>query len=132
MIHSDIGPILLGNFYRPLHAGEVSSINRMETEWLRLQSQFTGTILLGDFNVHHLRWLQFSSGTSVEGTTLWRFCIDHGFRQMVTGPTRGKYLLDLVLTDLDEIMETSIHPIIADYCLIRSLWQLSTPILQFR
>ena len=83
VIHSDIGPVLLGIWYRPPCHGEIDNIRRLEQEWVRLRSEYVGTIIVRDLNVHHISWLRFSSHTSVEGYTLWRFCIDHGFRQVI-------------------------------------------------
>ena len=127
VIHSDIGPVLLGIWYRPPQNGEIESIRNLENEWKRLQSQYIGTIIVGDLNVHHIRWLHFSSHTSVEGSLLWRFCTDHGFRQTVGAPTRGNHLLDLVLTDMDEVTDSCVLLTIADHCLVRSYIELQVP-----
>ena len=54
-IHSDIGPVLLGAWYRPPVSGEVSSIKSCDEEWQRLSGNFVATILAGDLNVHHRR-----------------------------------------------------------------------------
>ena len=100
-IHSDIGPVLCGIWYRPPCHGEVASITACDEEWRRLSGNFVATILVGDLNVHHTRWLRHSSSVSVEGTSLYRFCMASGFKQFVKHPTRGENLLDLIISDLD-------------------------------
>ena len=81
---------------RPPCSAEVASIASFEVEWARLAPDFIGTIVVGDLNVHHTHWLRHSTHVSVEGTRLYRFCIDNGFRQCVSAPTRGDNTLDLV------------------------------------
>ena len=103
IIHSDIGPYLLGVWYRPPDPGEVASIRACEEEWQRLSLHVLGTILVGDLNVHHIRWLRYSSRNSAEGDTLREFCDRVGLRQVVREPTREEYLLDPALTDLDDV-----------------------------
>jgi len=65
-------------------------------------------------NCHHVRWLRFSSNISPEGKCLERCCLENGLHQAVKEPTRGEYLLDLVLTDLDEVT-ARVLPCIADH-----------------
>ena len=44
-IHSEIGPMLLGVWYRPPVRGEVGSITACEVEWQRLSSEHVASIL---------------------------------------------------------------------------------------
>ena len=53
--------------------------------------------------MHHIRWLRYSSRNSVEGEHLRDFADKAGLKQLVREPTRGDYLLDLALTDLDGV-----------------------------
>ena len=39
--------------------------------------------MVGDMNVHNERWLQFSSGESLEGFELERVCAAHSLKQHV-------------------------------------------------
>ena len=57
MLHTDVGPYLLGVWYRPPEPGELDSIRSLETELNRYAHEALGTILVGDLNVHHTRWL---------------------------------------------------------------------------
>ena len=127
-IHADLGPILLCVWYRPPCPGEIASIIAFETEWRRLSSGFLGTLVVGDLNVHHLHWLKFSSSVSVEGTRLFRFCLDNGFRQLVKEPTHDAgHLLDLGLTDLAEVDRAQVLPKLADHHVVRFALRLSVP-----
>jgi len=103
MLHADTGPYLIGVWYRPPNPGEHDSIRSFEEEWQRLSLDVLGTICIGDLNVHHIRWLRHSTRNSSEGELLRTVCDTYGFRQLVTEPTRGDNLLDLALTDLDEV-----------------------------
>ena len=87
ILHSDIGPILCGVWYRPPCGGETASISSCEEEWRRLSASYVASILVGDLNVHHKRWLRFSSGVSVEGTALFRFSMATGLKHHVKAPT---------------------------------------------
>ena len=55
---------------------------------------------MGDMNCHNPEWLHFSRSNTPEGRELEAVCCAHGLRQLVKEPTRGPYLLDLVLSDL--------------------------------
>ena len=71
-------------------------------------------IIASDVSVHHFRWLRFSSGNTRSGTKLQELCGQHGLRQLVDQPTREQYLLDLVLSDLDDI-KCVVLPKLADH-----------------
>jgi len=103
MLHADTGPYLIGVWYRPPNPGEHDSIRSFEEEWQRLSSDVLGTICIGDLNVHHIGWLRHSGRNSSEGEFLRTICDSHGLRQLVTEPTRGDNLLDLALSDLEEV-----------------------------
>ena len=53
--------------------------------------------IVGDLNTHQVSWLRFSNGDTQRGRMLKEVCDDFGLRQFVSQPTRGEYLLDLVL-----------------------------------
>lgn len=58
---------------------------------------------------------------------MYRFCCDKGFRQLVRQPTRDNSLLDLVITDMEEVESTCILPKIADHNVVRTKANLSVP-----
>ena len=64
--------------------------------------------------MHNDEWLQFSRGESPEGRELELVCASHGLKQHVKEATRGNYLLDLVLSDLESCLRCSVHPGILD------------------
>ena len=109
-LHADVGPILVGAWYRPPNRGEVLSIQQFDRELEQLGSDFVGKVILGDMNVHNLDWLRFSYQNSREGKELEKVCISHGLSQCVKGPTRGDYLLDLALCDFASQISCDIVP----------------------
>ena len=109
LIHTDEGPLLLGCWYRPPRE-PLDGIARFQEELKRLRAQAVGTIVIGDLNVHSRRWLTHSAGESAEGKYLQEVCVTAGLQQLVREPTRecmetnNKYLLDLVMTDMPEVI----------------------------
>ena len=99
IIHADSGPVLLCLWYRPPNSG-LEPVTRFDTELSEYSRHAVSCIVMGDMNVHNVEWLRHSNRTSPEGIELETVCCSHGLRQLVTKPTRGPYLLDLVLSDL--------------------------------
>ncbi len=126
MLHTDTGPYLIGVWYRPPDQGEIESIKFCEEEWQLLSPEVLGTILVGDINVHHIRWLRYSSRNSAEGEVLRDFCDRVGLRQLMHEPTRGENLLDLAMTDLDEVKCKTVSKI-ADHKGVSLRLPLSVP-----
>ena len=102
-IHCDIGPILLGVWYRRPDPGEVCSVQSFDHELELHSAGHIATVIVGDMNCHHEEWLTHSHGTTREGKLLEQVAASHGLKQKVRQPTRGQYLLDLVLTDLQSL-----------------------------
>ena len=125
-IHTDIGPVLCCVWYRPPCVGEVQSIRACDEEWERLVENHVATIIIGDLNVHHTRWLRHSSAVSVEGTSMLRFCLARGLKQQVKQPTRELYLLDLVISDL-VATNIEILPRISDHNMVLAEFDLGVP-----
>jgi hypothetical protein len=126
IIHAETGPYLMCLWYRPPDPGEVASIDSLVTEFGNHCAEALGTIILGDMNVHHTRWLRHSARTSTEGVALKDFCDASGLRQVVRAPTRGDHLLDLVLTDTDDL-KCRVLPKIADHCALLCTLSLAAP-----
>ena len=78
-------------------------IQNIQSAWQQPSEDSLVSKIAGDLNVHHIRWLRHSSRNSSEGELLRTVCDTYGFRQLVTEPTRGDNLLDLALTDLEEV-----------------------------
>ena len=90
----------VGVWYQPPIQGEQATIASFRAEWEDHSNAAPGTILLADLNIHHKKWLRWSYGNSTEGEELRTVCLDSGLKQLVHGPPRGDYLLDLVLLEL--------------------------------
>ena len=102
MVHSDRGPYLICCWYKPPSPGDVETIKSFEDEYRKHKDGATGVFVLGDLNVHSVRWLTHSARESVEGRELCDTSSRLGLCQLVKEPTRGKYILDLVLTDVPD------------------------------
>ena len=125
IVHACSGPLLLGCWYRPPDAG-VASIQSLSEDLQDLAGESMTTLILGDINVHHERWLRFSNGTSAEGRMLFTKAAEHGLKQCVKQPTRDDHLLDLALSDIHEL-ECSVLPKIADHCMVEALLAMPVP-----
>ena len=82
---------------------------------------------MGDCNIHHAKWLRYSNGNSAEGELMKRICDEHSLKQLVTKPTRGDYLLDLALSDLEKC-KIEVVDRIADHCGIIAKVPLPCPV----
>ena len=119
LLHCDIGPILFCSIYRPPSPGEIASIRALSADLEFHSRSSIATIVTGDLNVHHLRWLRYLNAITVESRALRTMCSDKGLRQFVNSPTRINHLLDLVLSELDEpLVKVTVLPEIADHNLV--------------
>ena len=91
ILHADLGPILLGLWYRPPAYREIASVLALGDEYRSISHMSFATIIVGDLNVHQVQWLRHSSHNSPEGHALQAFCADYGFSEHVRQPTRGKH-----------------------------------------
>ena len=55
---------------------------------------------MGDLNIHHSRWLRFSTANTGEEKELQEICANVGLMQLVKEPNIILQLLDLCLTDI--------------------------------
>ncbi len=128
---TESGPILLGNWYRPPD-GNANQITSLHDELSVLMESHASVTLLGDMNVHLMRWLKFSSphASTANGESLFQICKDFQLQQCVKVPTRpaSGYLLDLVLTDLKKSTSIDVQAPIADHCVVICRMDLCTQI----
>ena len=124
-LHLDHGTIAICNWYRP-GSSDDDHITSLRGELEEIRSEVIGCIIMGDCNIHHSRWLHFSNGNTPEGSLLKDICDDHGLQQLVRKPTRGDYLLDLLLTDLDDC-KIEVFEEIADHKGILAKFSLPCP-----
>ena len=64
MVHSDQGPYLICCWYRPPCPGSVETIKSFEAEYRKHKDGAVGVFVLGDLNVHSIRWLTYSARES--------------------------------------------------------------------
>ena len=69
-VHAEHGPILLGSIYRPPNSSGVQVLDALRDEWRQHEANSVGSIIIGDFNLHHRKWLRFSSRNTEEGEKL--------------------------------------------------------------
>ena len=89
-LHSDQGIILIGNCYRPPDAAP-EAIESLRVELKGYENKISGILLVGDFNVHHRKWLRFSNANTPSGELMHILCQEFGLRQYVQEPTREQY-----------------------------------------
>ena len=70
MVHSDQGPYLICCWYRPLCPGNVETIKSLVAECRKHTDGAVGVFLLGDLNVHSMRWLTHPEREIAEGRLL--------------------------------------------------------------
>ena len=81
-----------------------------------------GSIVVGDINIWHKKWLKHSPADTLEGERLHSICKVHGLKQLVSEPTRGPNLLELALSSLSGAVKASVVPGIADHkCVLVSV-----------
>ena len=115
IVHSDQGPILLGLWYRRPCRGEILSVTSLSEELNQYGQMAIGTVLMGDFNVHEAGWLRYSDGSTPEGRELHDVSSVYGLEEKVRAPTRGDYLLDLVLTDMGSDVKCKVIDGVSDH-----------------
>ena len=125
MVHTERGPYVLGAWYRPPNT-ESSTIETCEKEHDDVSSEALGTLLVGDLNVHHVAWLTHSRETTPNGKNMRLAAAHMGLTQLVHQPTRGKYLLDLVLSDIPGT-RASVLAKIADHSVVEIIAPLPVP-----
>ena len=114
VIHSDVGGILLGLWYRPPGAG-ANDIESFEDELSRLSIDTIGALVIGDMNIWQKSWLKYSPADTVDGANLHRICKEHSLKQLVPGPTRGANLLDLALSSIPAASSAEVLSCISDH-----------------
>ena len=129
IIHSDRGPVLFGLQYRRPARGEVDSIESLYEEIAKYDDQAIYTVLVGDFNVHEASWLHYSDGSSKEGQALQAFSNISGLVEKVGAPTRGDYLLDLVLSDMGSDLKCKVVAGVSDHDAVVGTVAFGVPVI---
>lgn len=76
--------------------------------------------------MHSHRWSRWSSSESAEGTALAQTCRDLGVSQVVRGPTRESYLLDLAMTDIHGL-KAKVIPGVSNRSIVIASLRLKVP-----
>ena len=127
VLHTDVGPICIGVWYRPPCYAELPSIESLVHEYRKYSEGCIGCMLVGDMNVHNVNWLMHSSHSSPEGKLLANVALSSGLAECVRQPTRGAYLLDLVLSDLASLLHVCFHPGVSDHSMVLCHLDASIP-----
>ena len=134
IIHSNIGPLLFGLWYRSPSELDLTNVRIFQTEHQKYRVGTMGSILVGDMNIHHVNWLTFSRCNTPEGTSMMRYCHLNNLVQLVKEPTRHckisnkDYLLDLVITDLKDYIKTSVGVELSDHKTVTCHISIPTPV----
>ena len=102
------------------------SIRTFRDEWAALKVEAVGTVMVGDINIHHKKWLRRSNRNSAEGELLSNICREGGLQQLVQEATRGDYILDLAITYVEDA-KVKILPKIADHSCVLVHFKLPVP-----
>ena len=113
LVHTDTGILAVVNWYRPPKS-DLSHVTSLPEEMPSIEDGIIGVIVLGDLNLHHTSWLRYSNSITHEAELLKSIADELSLLQLVKEPTRGKYLLDLVLSDLNDLI-VQVLPSIADH-----------------
>jgi hypothetical protein len=116
MLHSK-KKLSLGVFYRPPNEDSKSleELNRILGEKIS-----SDVILLGDFNITGINWINLSSQrNSVLQNLLVDIVHDHFLNQLIDQPTRDLNILDLILTtSIDYVQDVQVGEPFSDHNLI--------------
>ena len=80
IIHTDLGGVLLGAWYRPPGSPH-THISTLDSELELLSVGMIGSIVVGDINIWHKKWLKHSPADTLEGERLHSICKVHGLKQ---------------------------------------------------
>ena len=113
----------------PVYITSCASVNDVEAMCAvidKLTSRFNNVIIAGDFNFPSMRWHNtHTASDSPDERILWRLVSEHNFSQIITHPTRGTAILDLVcLSELLNSSDVELLPPIAGSDHNAQLWQV--------
>ena len=97
-IHTDLGCILFGTWYRPPGSPH-NHIVSLDGELERLSAGMIGCLVMGDLNIWHKSWLKHSPADTWEGKHLHVICKEQKLEAICHG-ANNRALLDLALSSL--------------------------------
>lgn len=103
--------LVIGAVYRPgsCRGSDTSLIEYLDDTMDDARRHGSHLMLAGDFNIHNTAWLG-SQKTTVAGEALEELAALHHLQQHVNEPTRGRNILDLVLSDIPYPASVNLHP----------------------
>ena len=98
----DKSKLVLCAVYRPgsCAGSDTELLEFLDLELISARLHGDKLVVAGDFNVHSEEWLG-SNKTTRAGEMTQELCSFHGLEQHVVTPTRGKHILDLIMSDFD-------------------------------
>ena len=126
VVHTDVGGVLRGLWYRPPGA-DARDISSLDDELARLSMDTIGAIVVGDMNIWHKSWLKYSPSATLDGVNLHQICKLHALKQLVTEPTRGANLLDLALSSVPASCSAKVLSVISDHAAVLVRVDVPTP-----
>ena len=91
-------PTMLIFVYTQPFASDTTLIQQLESLYDKLMGNSNQrVVIVGDFNIHEVEWLR-STKTDATGKATHEFCETRGLIQLVTRPTWGEAILDLVIS----------------------------------
>ena len=91
----------MANWYR-LGADDGNAINSFRNELQEMCASNLGIVVLGDLNIHHIKWLRHSNANTSSGEQMQEICADFDLKQLIREPTRDPYLLNLCFTEIHD------------------------------
>ena len=95
------GNTKLAIFYRPPDARRETT-EKISQEIDQNTSNCNKCVIIGDFNMPHVNWNTFTGSNEFE--SFYNACQDNFLVQLVQDPTRGRNVLDLILTNSESIV----------------------------
>ena len=90
-VHTNVGPTLLGVWYRAPDAPQEHT-DTFETELQELLDDHVHTLVVGDLNVYHQKWLKFSPSNTPLGQQL-QVAPGSADLRLPEGPLAAEYLV---------------------------------------
>ena len=116
LVQRDSGNVAICNWYLP-PGNSLEELQSFKEELEEISILADSIIVAGDLNVHHKSWLKYSREDTSRGRELRDICSHQGLFEKVGKPTRGEYLLDLVLSNNVEV-KARLGPKLADHSAI--------------
>ena len=98
--------LLICSCYRP-PSSDHSWLDKFNNFLADVCLRHTSIVIAGDFNMPHISWDSPEKTSGVNENTFAELLHDHFLEQLNTAPTRGKYTLDLLLTNIPNKVKIS-------------------------